>query len=234
MKKRPKPAPIKLKSFDPETGEKHDGHETVSPDHFKPKGERLFSPDTQRDILAGLHPSLKWPAENPCPVNEGQTIEVTPRVSIRIERIGRTKKGMHAARYVVIDDRPTLPRRTTPMHEPPELDDQGFPVKHTPSAIAAATVDGNYTQSPDQAVPDVADEVGIEYRRALSARSRSKRAKERPEEEAQEIARRLNTETRELAKRAVKNGVDPALALAPIAALIAEAHAQMGEQAQVA
>jgi hypothetical protein len=234
MKKQPKPSPVELFRVDKTTGEKLRVGE-VGPSHFKPKEESPIPQEAKREILAGEHPLLHWPGDDPCPVEVGQEIRLTPRVALFIDHIARTRKGKHSARYRVLDERPTLPRRVPAMFEPPELDADGFPVPHTKEAIAAATVDGNYTQSADQAVPGTADEVDVEYRAILSVKSRVKQAEgESEEEQAVKLAKAVNSETKELAKRAARHGIDPTIALAPVARLIAEAHAQISESDEAA
>jgi VIT1/CCC1 family predicted Fe2+/Mn2+ transporter len=121
------------------------------------------------------------------------------------------------------------------MFEPPELDEDGFPVPHTKEAIAAATIDGNYTQSPEQAVSGTADEVDIEYRAILGVKSRVKAVEgESEEEQAKNLAKAVNAETQELAKRAARHGIDATVALAPVARLIAEAHDQISKAQKAA
>lgn len=229
MKKRPKPNAVKWTRVDQKTGEIVE--RAVGPNHFKPSVKKPISPDIQREILAGEKPKLTWPGDEPCPVEGGQEIRLTPRVAVLVDRIDRTRKGLHSARYRVLDERPTLPRRVPGMFEPPELDQDGFPVPHTKEAIAAATIDGNYTQSPEQAVSGTADEVDIEYRAILGVKSRVKRVEgESEDEQATKLAKAVNSETQELAKRAARLGIDPTVALAPIARIVAEAHAQMGNE----
>lgn len=198
---------------------------------FKPERPSFITPAFRERVLAGDRPGLIFPSEEDCPVSAGDEIPLTPNVSVAITRVTKTKGGDYRGRYDVIDMRATLPRRTPKMFEPPETDENGDPIKHSKEAIAAATVDGNYCQGSAQAVPDVAEEVGVEYRRVLGVKSRTKDAelkrKEQPMTEAEKDLQRLNSETKELAKRAVKMGLDPTIALAPVARALAEAHANM-------
>jgi len=225
-------ASVKVKRVIPETGELIE--QTVHANHFKPEKAKLVTADFRAKVLAGDMPGLIFPGAEDCPVERGQEIELTPNVSIAINRITKTKGDDHRCRYTVIDSRATLPRRTPGMFEPPETNSEGFPIPHTKEAIAAATVDGNYCQGSSQAVPDVAEEVDIQYRRVLGTKAKAKDAsrkrEEQPMQEGEEDIRRITSEMRELARRAVKMGVDPAIALAPIARQITEAHAEMGQE----
>jgi hypothetical protein len=198
---------------------------------FKPERPDFIDSTFRARVLAGERPGLVFPGEEDCPVEGGDEIALTPNVAIAITRVTKTKGGDHRGRYDIIDMRATLPRRTPKMFEPPETDENGDPIKHSKEAIAAATVDGNYCQGSAQAVPDIAEEVGIDYRRELGVKSRAKDAeqkrKEQPMTEAEKDLQALNRETKELARRAVKMGIDPMIALAPVTRALAEAHASL-------
>lgn len=224
-------APVKVKRVVPGTGELIE--QTVNANHFKPEKVNLITADFRAKVLAGDRPGLIFPGTEDCPLETGQEIDLTPNVSICISRITKTKGDDHRCHYMVIDQRATLPRRTPGMFEPPETDEHGYPIPPTKEAIAAATIDGNYCQGSGQAVPDVGEEVDVEYRRVLGTKARAKAAgakrEEQPMEEGEEDVRRLASEMRELAKRAVKLGVDPVIALAPIASQISKAHDEIGQ-----
>lgn len=230
--KRHGAAPVKVERVVQETGEIIE--QTVPARRFKPERPRLVTRDFRERVLAGERPGLIFDGNEDCPLEVGQLVELTSNVSIAVTRITKTKGGDHRCRYTVQDFRETLMRRTPPMYEPPETDEFGYPIKPTKEAIAAASIDGNYTQDPSQAVPAGAPEVDIEYRRVLGTRARTRSAerkrKEQPMQEGDEDVRRLTSEMRELAKRAVKMGVDPAVALAPIARQIEQAHAEVGQE----
>lgn len=168
----------------------------VRADHFKRKKAKLITADFRAKVLAGERPGLIYPGGEDCPVKQGQAVDLTPNVSIVVNRITKTKGDDHRCRYMVIDSRATLPRRTPGMFEPPETDAEGFPIPHTKEAIAAATIDGNYCQGSAQAVPDVAEEVDVEYRRVLGTKARAKepgmeKAKRNEEATAKQLARKL-------------------------------------------
>lgn len=226
--KRNTAASVKVQRVVSDTGEIIE--QTVSRSRFKPERQRLVTQDFQRKVLAGDHPSLIFPGWV-CPVEVGHVIELTSNVSITVHRITKTKGGDHRVRYIVRDFRPTLMRRTPKMFEPPETDHLGIPIPHDEAAIEAARLDGNYTQDSRQAVPESGEEVDIQYRRVLGVKSRARQVgrkrKEQPMEGGQEDVRALSSEMRELAKRAVRMGVDPAIVLAPIAGEIAKAHREM-------
>jgi hypothetical protein len=175
-----KAAPIKVKRVVPETGEIIE--QTVGPNHFKPKKAKLVTADFRAKVLAGDRPGLIFPGSEDCPFKVGQEVGLTFNVSIVVNRVTKTKGGDHRCKYAVRDFRETLMRRTPPMFEPPETDQFGYPIKPTKEAIAAATIDGNYTQDPSQAVPSGAPEVDVEYRRVLGMRKRKRDADNEPTE----------------------------------------------------
>lgn len=223
---------ITVKVPDPETGEV--AERLVRRSHFRPEPDLLPLPDSfQEQVLAGDRPTLKWSGYEDPPVEVGQLIPLTNQVFITISGLTRTRKGDHIAHYAVDDDRPALPRRTPPMHQPPEFDHLSLPIPHTKESIAAATIDGNYTQDPKQAVTGVAPEVDVEYRRVLGVRRRMKQSETAretdPLAEAEKDVARLNSELKDVAKRAVKMGIDPVATIAPIQRAIEEAHAGLSE-----
>lgn len=225
-------ASIRVKRVVSETGELIE--QTVPAGSFKTERPTAIAAGFREKVLAGMRPGLIFPGQEECPLEAGQELPLTPNVSIFIYRITKTKGGDHRCRYQVIDMRATLPRRTPPMYEPPETDELGYPIKPTPGAIAAATIDGNYCQGSGQAVPDVAEEVGITYRRVLGTKARSKDAerkrKEQPMTEAEKDAQRAAKELQELVARSVKAGLDPVEILAPVNRAISEAHAGVTQQ----
>jgi hypothetical protein len=223
---------ITVKRPDSETGELVEG--LRAPGHFKPEKAELVTKEFRQKVLAGQRPGLIWPGGEDCPAQAGMLIEVGSGVAITVYRIKQTKGGDHRGLYTVDDDRPALPRRTPQMFEPPETDANGDPIAHTAAAIAAASIDGNYTQDPKQAVTGVGPEVDIEYRRVLGTKTQAKsvemKRKEQPVQEAEKDLQRLNKETKELAKRALKMGLDPMIALAPVARALADAHASIASE----
>jgi hypothetical protein len=176
-------APVKVKRIIPDTGEIIE--QKLPPSAFKASKEQLVSRDFTAKVLAGDRPGLIFSGNEDCPLEFGQEVELTSNVSILINRVTKTKGGDHRCRYAVRDFRETLIRRTPKMHEPPERDEYGYPIPHTKEAIAAATVDGNYTQDPRQAVPSTGPEVDVEYRRVLGARKRKAVMDSESEHEAQ-------------------------------------------------
>jgi len=224
--------PVKVVRPVPETGEIIE--QTLPQSAFKSERPSVVTAAFREKVLAGEMPGLIFPGVQDCPLEVGQEVELTPNVSIVITRLNKTKGGDHRCRFTVLDQRATLPRRTPKMHEPPETDECGHPIPHTKEAIAAATVDGNYCQGSSQAVPDVAEEVDIQYRRVLGTKARGKDAsrkrEEQPMQEAEKDLQRVNAETKELAKRAVKMGVDPTVALVPVVRALKEAHADLSPE----
>jgi hypothetical protein len=225
-------SPVKVIRPIKETGEIIE--QTLPAGHFKPVRPDCLTREFERKIRACERPGLIYSGDTDAPVEAGQIIKVGSNIELEILRLRKTKGGDHRAIYTVHDFRPTLIRRTPPMHEPPETDAEGFPLPHDQAAIAAASIDGSYTQDPAQAVPQSASEVDIEFRRLLSVRKRTKEAEtkreDQPETEAAKDARRAAKELRQLVDRAVKKGLDPIAVLAPINRAISEAHAGVTEQ----
>ncbi len=225
-------ADVRVKRVVPETGELIE--QTLPASHFRQTKEERISRDFRAKVLACQRPGLIWPGEQDCPVESGEVLEVGSGVTITVYKVKRTKGGDHRGYYTVDDDRPALPRRTPQMFEPPETNEYGDPIAHTAEAIAAATIDGNYTQDPKQAVTGVGPEVDIEYRRVLGVKKRANDAeykrKEQPMTEAEKDAQRAAKELQQLVARSVKAGLDPVAVLAPINRAISEAHAGVTEQ----
>jgi len=214
--------PVKIRRAVPETGELIE--QTLPASHFKPEQVSCLTREFERKILACERPGLVWPGDADPPAEAGQVITVGSNIELVILRIRKTKGGDHRAYYAVHDYRPTLMRRTPPMYEPPETDAEGFPLRHDQAAIDAASIDGNYTQDPSQAVPESASEVDIEFRRLLSVKKRTMVAESEP---AEEVRRKRERAARDKLREAMK-GLDPqgqVALLASIERLIDEAKA---------
>lgn len=226
-----KPAPVLVKRPDPVTGELV---EEVRPAaSFRKEQQPLpISDEVRLGILAGEQPGITWAEDEEPSLELGQLVQLSSRISFVVTRMTKTKSGGRRAHYLVIDDRPTIPRRVPLMFELPALDEYGDPIQPSKEAIEAAAIDGNYCQSNSLAVPDIAEEVDINYRRSLgvSARARVARRKrmDDPQKEAERDVEALSREMRELGKRAAKMGIDVSLVLAPIAKQIEEAHRDIG------
>ncbi|HEX5594157.1 MAG TPA: hypothetical protein VFX35_12525 [Solirubrobacterales bacterium] len=218
--KRNSAAPVKVIRPIKETGEIIE--QTVPAGHFRPELPQCLTREFERKIRACDRPGLVYPGEADPPVEAGQIIKIGSSIEIEILRLRKTKGGDHRAIYTVHDHRPTLIRRTPPMHEPPETDAEGFPLPHDEAAIKAASIDGNYTQDQAQAVPESASEVDIEFRRLLSVKKRTADAEgEAPEA----IRRKQERATRDKLRETLK-GLDPpaqAALLARVEKVIEEA-----------
>lgn len=197
----------------------------------------------QRAILDGDYPALIGIDR----FEVGQTLEVTSRVSVRIEK-RNLRKGKVFWDYTVIDFRSTFMRRTPLDREPskpkrrPEEEGGSYEERvaewrrrrfkpTTSSEIEAARIDGNYTRSHTQAVPESDDVVPPEVQNvfALEARARwsgymeAERSSEVAEQRAKQLTRRL----RRLQADAVKHGVD----IAPrLLGMIREAEAEVAKK----
>jgi hypothetical protein len=211
---------------------------SVPPSRFRESNrpEEVISLEAKARILAGERPGLVWDGETDPPVEVGDEIAINRNVWITILRLTKTKGGDHRARYLVSDWRPTIPRHLPRLREAPELDRYGRPIPPSKEATEAATLDGNYCETTHQAVPEIAEEVDVKYRRGLgvSAKVREARRKrmEKPEKEAARDLAPLVAEMREIGKRAVKLGLDPAPFVAPIARQIEEAHRELSAKAE--
>jgi hypothetical protein len=201
--KRNAAAPVKVIRPIKKTGEIVE--QTLPAGHFKPNRPDYLTRDFQRKILACERPGLVYPGNEDPPVEAGQVITVGSNIELEILRIRPTKGGDHRAYYKVHDYRPTLIRRTPPMYEPPETDAEGFPLRHDEAAIAAASIDGNYTQDPAQAVPESASEVDVEFRRLLSVKKRQNDSESEPPEA---VRRKRERAARDKLRETLK-GLDP-------------------------
>lgn len=226
------PAPVRVQRVVPDTGEIIE--QTRPERSFRPERDDTISREFTTKVLAGERPGLIFPGDEDCPLETGQEVALTADVSIVVHRVTKTKGGDHRCKYAVRDFRETLIRRTPPSAEPPETDEEGFPVPHTKEAIDAATIDGSYTQDPRQAIPSGAPEVDVEYRRVLGTKSRARQAernrKEQPMQEGEEDIRKATSEMRELARRAARAGLNPTEVLAPIFGQIKAGHDSVSEQ----
>lgn len=117
--------------------------------------------------------------------------------------------------------------------KPPSLV-QGDYEEPTPEEIAKASVESNYTHNPKQAV-DHLPSVPSEYHNVLSMQAKTRHADHRrlaqADDEAEADVRAINAELRQLAKRAVKLGLDPTLVMAPVVREISAQHAELSKAA---
>jgi hypothetical protein len=125
---------------------------------------------TVKDPLAGMRLSiaektikvLRWPADEPCPVEKGEKFEVRGAV-IEIETINRKiVKGAPAEWHATFirhePDRVHLLRQNPPVHAGSEKDlDIALP------AAERARRDGNYTSSRVSAMPMEPESVGPDW-----------------------------------------------------------------------
>jgi hypothetical protein len=205
------PQPVKVRRVVPKTGELIE--QKLPASHFRPERPRSLTREFERKVLACERPGLIWSGGADPPVQPGEVIKISSNVELEILRLRKTKGGDHRAYYVVHDYRPTLMRRTPPMYEPPETDAEGYPLRHDQPAIDAASIDGNYTQDPSQAVPESASEVDIEFRRILSVKKRKADA----ESEAPEAVRRKRERAAREKLRETLKGLDPQAQVALLA-----------------
>lgn len=217
-------SPVKVTRPIKETGEIVE--QTLPASHFRQSRPDCLTREFERKILACDRPGLVYPGESDPPVEAGQIIPIGSNIELEILRVRKTKGGDHRAYYTVHDFRPTLIRRTPPMYEPPETDAEGYPLAHDEEAIEAASIDGNYTQDPAQAVPESASEVDIEFRRLLSVKKRVADAESEPSEA---VRRKHERAARDRLRETLK-GLDPqaqAALLAEIESVLDRAQQQV-------
>jgi hypothetical protein len=91
--------------------------------------------------------------EGKCPVEAGQEIQLSARVTLRVLRVD-FKVRRWALHYELVDRRdvPRLLRRVPPTHAEGDED-----VTPTPHAIREASEQSSYTSSPRSAVPDAGE-----------------------------------------------------------------------------
>lgn len=156
--------------------------------------------------------------------------ERLPLCVITIRDVKRHRLGYYRVRFDVLDRREIkrLVRR-----KPPALR-EGEYSEASEEEIAEAAVESAYTSNPKQAL-DYLEAVPAEWDNtfALQATSRfaEHRRRDAAEEESARDLQRLNSELKELAKRASKMGLDPVQVLAPVAREISVQHAGLKEVA---
>lgn len=161
----------------------------------------LLTDKQRRQILREVYPVVTLTPEEAKALRPGDRISLKAQVSVEVLGAKRDKKAGWFLEYKVRDDRPRFLRRNP----------GGPPYTHS----IALAVDGV------EAVPaDYQEELTLEAHRKKATYDREHRLEDMTKQDVQ----RVNSEIRELTKRAIKMGVDPALALAPIVRLVEEQH----------
>ena len=154
----------------------------------------------RRQILRGDYPHLPLEPDEAKALEPHRIEIIEHRVWIDVLAARKDKKTGWYAEYRVSDNRPRFMKRTE-----------------------------GYTQSVSLAVANEDEEaIPPEYQKELTLQANRNQAEfdrvHRAEDLARQDVQRLTSEMRELTKRAVKMGVDPAVALAPIMRAVAEQH----------
>lgn len=156
--------------------------------------------DAQRGrILRRNYPHLKLEPDEAKALIP-QTITINQQVWVEVRGARRDKKAGWFVDYVVHDYRPRFMKRGT---------------GHTHAIQLAVAGEG------EDVVPD-------EYQEELRVRAERKQESFNRENRIEDVTRqdvqRLNAEIRELAKRAIKMGVDPTVVLAPVVQAVKREH----------
>lgn len=161
-------------------------------------GEPLLTEKQQNQILRESYPVVPLTPEEAKAVEVGRRIPLEAQVWVEIQGAIRDKKAGWRLDYKVCDHRPRFVRRGL-----------GY------TRSIALAVDGV------EAVPaDYQEELTLEAHRKQAAYDHEHRLEEVSKQDVQ----RVNAEIRELVKRAIKMGVDPAMTLAPIVKLVEDQH----------
>ena len=167
--------------------------------------------DTQRrQIQRGIWPYLEI-TEDEAKSLEPHAVKITEQLDIWVSGARKEKKGGWYAEYTVRDNRPRFMKRT------PGMDDE-----YT-SSLAQAVCN----EDTEAVSKEVLDEFTEQARRRQDEFNRQNRA----EELARHDRQRLNSEIKELTKRAIKMGIDPAVALAPIYKAVEQQHSGLKDAA---
>lgn len=198
------------------------------------KAKRLRLTREQQFLLShGGKPRIAFPAAKPCPVEPGFVRKLSPKLSIEVTGVRRTKMGEWVIDYLVRDERPILMRRVPPVHTPESHD--GFVPPPSKADIEIARLEGSYTRSSHGSIRDGGDAVPEVDQTLIEMRARTKWAeqkrKDNPERETERDIKAVQAEVRQLVKTAAELGVDPALVLAPIERQIRSQQEELKEAA---
>lgn len=176
-----------------------------------------LTPKEQRAILDGDYPSLIGLER----FEVGQTLEVTSRVSVRIEK-RNLRKGKVQWDYTVVDHRDRVLRFRPPARGK-QVQAEDLSATEITKASEQSAYDGN-PRDPMDAGVCVPAEVQNVFSQTARARWAMHQRDEHSEQETQRDLQRVNAELRELVKRAVKMGIAPTEVIAPVAREIDAQH----------
>ena len=172
--------------------------------------------ETRRKIMEGKFPKIS--GKGKCPLEPGDVVELTTRVSIRIDRIRIPRGGGWRVIYTRIDFRdlylmPTGHRR--------DLDQAG-----RPKPMSQAEEHG-MNSNPRDPVGAGAVIVGAEYQTVVRMPARLRKAEREQGEYDERDLQHLQAAVRDLVIRTAKAGRDPVVAMAGLQREIDAQHENM-------
>lgn len=114
----------------------------------------VLSREVRAQLFAGDLPPIA--GEGRCPLQAGQTIELSSRVSLKVLAVRRRRRGGWSLQYELHDRRhvPRLLRRTPGIHDEDfdaireGFDEHGYPSEPTPDVLKDAARQSSYTSAP--------------------------------------------------------------------------------------
>lgn len=178
------------------------------------------------EIVLEAEQSLAFTAEEVAAGIGHEIVVEAPMLWIEITEIRRTRKLLWRLLYRTADMRPLWMRRGPPKPEGSRIRQRSW------TAIDEHGMTGEMAHALD---PE-AEVVDGGYRNIIEIGARLKRAeRERAlDPEAERLRQQVNAEVRELIKRAVKMGTDPAAALGPVVREIEAQHQQISDERDAA
>lgn len=189
-------------------------------------GELRLTPEQRKAFFAGRWPELVGTGKPPELTK--LRYELSDRLALTV-RVHRSRKGwrLEPTIHDDRDERYFLLASSTGL----AVDERGRPLEAVPPEE-----DIGYTRNPKrEAIVDASPAVRPDVQNVLDMRARLHDSEydreQRAEREAERDLQRVQAEVRELAKRAVRMGVDPMVAMAPIAKAIERAQRELSEEA---
>lgn len=173
-------------------------------------------------LFAGECPGIT--GEGQCPVDEGETVKLSPKLTLKILRV-QARQGGWKLHYELRDRRdPVRMIRRTPPVVVPESDDEA----PTGDALRRAAQESSYTGAPHSAITDAGEAVDAESQARFTEEGRAGFKAQLERERRERQARSLDARLRLVQKRADEKGIDLRRKLASIEARIAAAEREVG------
>jgi hypothetical protein len=125
------------------------------------------------DLRSGRAAAILRPVEPAW--GKGEILQLSAKQSVRVESFTRTLKGWRTE-VVLQDFRSFFMKSTVGGSSVPKTDEDGYAAEPTSDEIERARLDGAYTQTEDQAVPDGGEVLEGKLHRRLHAAADMKRA----------------------------------------------------------